>query len=114
MIREELKIQNVRKLIEQNQQTFEDNMINLYQMDLIEQIQSIDSYPAMFSLPIASEGFYEKEELYTYQDPHGKKQEVLLAIAQKLIQQLKENGWNIFEEHTYYEDGEIYFYLDKK
>ena len=59
MIREELKIQNVRKLIEQNQQTFEDNMINLYQMDLIEQIQSIDSYPAMFSLPISSEGFYE-------------------------------------------------------
>ena len=45
MIREELKIQNVRKLIKQNQQTFEENMLNLYQMDLIEQIKSIDTYP---------------------------------------------------------------------
>ena len=114
MIREELKIQNVRKLIEQNRQTFEDNMLNLYQMDLIEQIQSIDSYPAMFSLPIASEGFYDKEELYRHQDPYRQKQKVLLSIAQKLIQQLKENGWTIHDDDIGCEDGEIYFYLDKE
>lgn len=114
MIREELKIQNVRKLIKQNQQTFEDNMISLYQMDLIEQIKLIDSYPAMFSLPIASEGFYDKEELYRHQDPYRQNQELFLSIAQKLIQQLKENGWNIHDEDIYYEDGEIYFYLEKE
>ena len=114
MIRKELKIQNVRKLIEQNQQTFEEDMLSLYQMDLIEQIKSIDSYPAMFHLPIASEGFYDKEELYRHQDPYNQNQEVLLSIAQKLIQQLKENGWTIFDDDIGYEDGEIYFYLEKE
>lgn len=114
MIREELKIQNVRNLIKQNQQTFEDNMFSLYQMDLVEQIKSVDSYPAMFSLPIASEGFYDKEELYRHQDPYSQNQEVFLSIAKKLIQQLKENGWNIHDEDIYYEDGEIYFYLEKE
>lgn len=114
MIREELKIQNVRKLIEQNRQTFEDNMINLYQMDLIEQIKSIDTYPVMFRLPISGEGFYDKEELYRHQDPYNHNQEVFLSIAKKLIQQLKENGWNIHDEDIGYEDGEIYFYLEKE
>ena len=114
MIREELKIQNVRKLIEQNRQTFEENMLNLYQMDLIEQIKSVDTYPAMFRLPIAGEGFYDKEELYRHQDPYSQNQKVLLSIAQKLIQQLKENGWAIHDNDIGYEDGEIYFYLEKE
>ena len=112
MIREELKIQNVKNLIKQNRQTFEENMLNLYQMDLIEQVKSIDDYPAMFSLPVAGEGFYDKEELYRHQDPYSRKREVFLPIARKLIQQLKENGWDIHEERIYYEDGELYFYLE--
>ena len=68
-------------------------------MDLIEQIKSV----VMFSLPVAGEGFYDKEE----QDPYSKKKEVLLPIARKLIQRLKENGWTIHEERTYYEDGNL-------
>ena len=113
MIREELKIQNVKNLIKQNRQTFEENMINLYQVDLIEQVESIDDYPAMFSLPVAGEGFYDKEELYRHQDPYRRKKEVLLPIVRKLIQQLKENGWDIREERIYYEDGMLYFYLEE-
>lgn len=113
MIREDLKIQNVKNLIKQNRQTFEENMLNLYQMDLIEQIKSVDDYPAMFSLPVDGEGFYDKEELYRCQDPYSRKKEVLLHIARKLIQQLKENGWTIHEERAYYEDGALYFYLEK-
>lgn len=112
MIREELKIQNVKNLIKQNRQTFEENMINLYQVDLIEQVESIDDYPAMFSLPVAGEGFYDKEELYRHQDPYRRKKEVLLPIVRKLIQQLKEDGWDIREERIYYEDGMLYFYLE--
>lgn len=114
MIREELNIQNVKNLIKQNRQTFEENMLNLYQMDLIEQIKSADDYPVMFSLPVGGEGFYDKEELYRHQDPYSRKQEELLSITRKLIQQLKENGWTINKEHTCREDGELYFYLEKE
>lgn len=114
MVREELKIQNVKNLIKQNRQTFEENMLNLYQMDLIEQIKSADDYPVMFSLPVAGEGFYDKEELYRHQDPYSRKKEILLPIARKLVQQLKENGWTINEERNYYEDGVLYFYLEQE
>lgn len=112
MIRKELDIQKVRERIAHNQQTMKENLLGLYQMDLIDQVKSMDSYPAQFCLPISTEGFWENK-LYSSLFDGDYYRIDCTPIAKELVKQLQKNGWTIYDDDIFYEDGEMYFYLEE-
>lgn len=114
MLRKELDIQKVRKHIAHNQQIMKENLMSLYQMDLIEQVKSMDTYPAQFRLPISAEGFSYKELIYaSLRESDYYYYTDCASIAKELVKQLQKNGWTIHDNDIFYEDGEMYFYLEE-
>lgn len=109
MLRDELQIENVKNKIANNQLFIENNLYQVYQIDLIEQLSQIISYPAAFELPISYEGFYRSHIYDTFKLLDRMN---YLEVAQRLIKDLQLAGWDIDLKDCYQEDGCFYFCLN--